>query len=100
MTCQILNDMLTHKYIEIQDINLIIFDECHQAVDDHPMRLIMKHFDVSCEEQPRILGNFSISKYCRYSHLKLWQITFKKSVFKELWSIFAPLSHFVCNRLG
>ncbi|XP_038213849.1 endoribonuclease Dicer isoform X2 [Zerene cesonia] len=57
MTSQILNDMLTHQYIRIQDINLIIFDECHHAVDDHPMRQVMKHFE-SCpvHEQPRILG--------------------------------------------
>ncbi|KOB77872.1 Dicer 2, partial [Operophtera brumata] len=39
MTCQILSDMLNHSYIKIEDINLLIFDECHHAVDDHPMRL-------------------------------------------------------------
>ncbi|XP_072932653.1 endoribonuclease Dcr-2 [Epargyreus clarus] len=57
MTSQILNDMLTHGYINIRDINLIIFDECHHAVDDHPMRVIMKKFE-SCppSEQPRVLG--------------------------------------------
>ncbi|XP_045498782.1 endoribonuclease Dicer isoform X2 [Colias croceus] len=57
MTSQILNDMLTHQYIRIQDINLIIFDECHHAVEDHPMRQIMKHFEACpTNEQPRILG--------------------------------------------
>ncbi|CAK1555351.1 unnamed protein product [Leptosia nina] len=57
MTSQILSDMLTHNYIKIVDINLMIFDECHQAVDDHPMRLIMKHFE-ECPPalQPRVLG--------------------------------------------
>ncbi|XP_052740940.1 endoribonuclease Dicer isoform X2 [Bicyclus anynana] len=56
-TSQILCDMLTHQYISLSDINLIIFDECHHAVEDHPMRLIMKHFE-NCpkQEQPRILG--------------------------------------------
>lgn len=58
MTCQILSDMLTHQYIRIEDINLIIFDECHHAVDDHPMRLVMKHFE-QCppSKHPRVLGN-------------------------------------------
>lgn len=57
MTCQILCDMLTHSYISIADINLLIFDECHHAVENHPMRLIMKHFE-GCppEKQPRVLG--------------------------------------------
>ncbi|VVD02614.1 unnamed protein product [Leptidea sinapis] len=53
----ILSDMLMHHYISIDKINLIIFDECHQAVDDHPMRLIMKQFETCPVEcQPRILG--------------------------------------------
>ncbi|KAJ2950975.1 hypothetical protein O0L34_g5352 [Tuta absoluta] len=57
MTSQILADMLTHSYIRIHDINLLIFDECHHAVVDHPMRLVMKHFEgVPVEKQPRVLG--------------------------------------------
>ncbi|XP_047524815.1 endoribonuclease Dicer isoform X3 [Pieris napi] len=56
MTSQILHDMLTHKYIMLEDINLLIFDECHHAVDEHPMRLIMRHFDGLCGEQPRVIG--------------------------------------------
>ncbi|KAL0880107.1 hypothetical protein ABMA27_002595 [Loxostege sticticalis] len=57
MTSQILCDMITHAYIKIDDINLLIFDECHHAVDDHPMRLIMKHFDNwPLSRQPRVLG--------------------------------------------
>lgn len=59
MTSQILNDMLTHKYISVEEISLIIFDECHHAVDDHPMRSIMKHFEkIPKNNQPRILGMF------------------------------------------
>ncbi|XP_049703708.2 endoribonuclease Dcr-2 isoform X2 [Helicoverpa armigera] len=57
MTSQILSDMLMHQYIRIEDINLLIFDECHHAVVDHPMRLVMKHFEVCPKEnQPRVLG--------------------------------------------
>lgn len=58
MTSQILCDMITHGYIKVDDINLLIFDECHHAVEDHPMRLIMKHFDnYPMTKQPRVLGN-------------------------------------------
>nr|UYS55133.1 dicer 2 [Diatraea saccharalis] len=57
MTSQILCDMLTHGYIRIEDINLLIFDECHHAVEDHPMRRIMKNFDeCPVDKQPRVLG--------------------------------------------
>ncbi|XP_041980153.1 endoribonuclease Dicer [Aricia agestis] len=57
MTTQILSDMLTHNYIKIENINLIIFDECHHAVEDHPMRAVMKHFE-HCppDKHPRVLG--------------------------------------------
>lgn len=57
MTTQILADMLQHRYIKISDINLIIFDECHHATDDHPMRVVMKYFNMHpADEHPRILG--------------------------------------------
>lgn len=62
MTCQILSDMLTHQYLQLKDISLLIFDECHHGVEDHPMRLIMKHF-LNCpkNEQPRVLGKEQFS---------------------------------------
>ncbi|CAH2047079.1 unnamed protein product, partial [Iphiclides podalirius] len=57
MTSQILCDMLTHKYVKVSDINLLVCDECHHAIDDHPMRMVMKHFENCPKEfQPRVLG--------------------------------------------
>ncbi|KAJ0183244.1 hypothetical protein K1T71_001220 [Dendrolimus kikuchii] len=57
MTSQILADMFTHAYIRVEDINLLIFDECHHAVDDHPMHQVMTHFEgCPSHKQPRILG--------------------------------------------
>jgi len=46
-----------HGYIQLSDVNLLIFDECHHAVNDQPMRQIMQQFE-NCprELQPRILG--------------------------------------------
>ena len=57
MTSQILVNALCHGYMFLNRINLIIFDECHRAVNDHPMRQIMQLFE-NCpkEEQPRVLG--------------------------------------------
>ncbi|KAG7196546.1 hypothetical protein KM043_018566 [Ampulex compressa] len=57
MTSQILLDLLSHGRLSLDRINLIIFDECHSAVSDHPMRQIMRRFE-SCpkEQQPRVLA--------------------------------------------
>lgn len=57
MTCQIFLNMLTHGYVHLSEVNLLIFDECHHAVNDQPMRQIMQLFE-NCprELQPRILG--------------------------------------------
>lgn len=57
MTSQILLDILTRKYLKLNQINLIVFDECHRAVNLHPMRQIMQHFEIyRKEEQPRVLA--------------------------------------------
>lgn len=58
MTSQILCDMLLHNYIQLNRISLLIFDECHAAVKDHPMRQIMRQFEfVPLQETPRVVGN-------------------------------------------
>lgn len=36
-------------------VNLLIFDECHHAVNDHPMRSVMKSFK-GLQDPPRVLG--------------------------------------------
>ncbi|KAK7865819.1 hypothetical protein R5R35_001277 [Gryllus longicercus] len=57
MTAQILLDILNHNYLQLSSINLLVFDECHHAVNQHCMSKIMKHFDhYPEEEQPRVLG--------------------------------------------
>lgn len=57
MTCQIFLNILQHGYIQLSDVNLLIFDECHHAVNDQPMRLVMQQFKHCPPElQPRILG--------------------------------------------
>lgn len=57
MTAQIFLNLLMHGYVKLDTINLIIFDECHRAVTNHPMRQIMQQFK-NCpqEKHPRILA--------------------------------------------
>jgi len=43
--------------MKLDRINFIVFDECHRAVSNHPMRQIMQRFeDCSKEKHPRILA--------------------------------------------
>uniref|UniRef100_A0A1B6DNE2 Uncharacterized protein n=1 Tax=Clastoptera arizonana TaxID=38151 RepID=A0A1B6DNE2_9HEMI len=57
MTCQIFLNLLTSNVLKLNQVNLIIFDECHHSVNNHPMRQIMKMFqNTPKEEHPRILG--------------------------------------------
>ena len=57
MTRQIFLDMLSHGFISISRVNLIIFDECHHAVKNDPYVQIMKFYNRErFENRPRILG--------------------------------------------
>ncbi|GAV02265.1 hypothetical protein RvY_12855 [Ramazzottius varieornatus] len=53
----ILLKLLLHSLLEVARINLLIFDECHHAVSDHPYREIMQIIqDRLAEQRPRIVG--------------------------------------------
>lgn len=66
-TPQVFLDALRHGYISLgRDISLLVFDEAHHAVDNHPYNRIMvefyfnlprrsQHFN-SLEVRPMILG--------------------------------------------
>lgn len=41
MTAEILNQLLLKKYISLNNLALLILDECHHAVEDHPMRQVL-----------------------------------------------------------
>ncbi|XP_078032947.1 endoribonuclease Dicer-L-like [Augochlora pura] len=57
MTSQVFYDALCHGFMFLNRVNLLILDECHRAVNDHPMRQIMRLFEnCALEEQPRVLG--------------------------------------------
>uniref|UniRef100_A0A672UG46 ribonuclease III n=1 Tax=Strigops habroptila TaxID=2489341 RepID=A0A672UG46_STRHB len=55
MTCHVALTVLRNEFLSLSNINLLVFDECHLAIQDHPYREIMK----ICEDYPscpRILG--------------------------------------------
>ncbi|TPX66353.1 hypothetical protein SpCBS45565_g04508 [Spizellomyces sp. 'palustris'] len=57
-TPQTLVEALIHAFIKIDQICLIVFDEAHHALGDHPYAVLMKEH-VSCvppNARPRILG--------------------------------------------
>ncbi|XP_044259487.1 endoribonuclease Dicer [Tribolium madens] len=55
MTSQIMVNLINNHFIDMERVNLMIFDECHSGVDDQPMRQVMKTFH-SWGKKPRILG--------------------------------------------
>lgn len=59
MTPKILLDALSHTYIKLDKIKVLIFDECHNARGNHPYARIMKDFyhrQIHTNEVPRIFG--------------------------------------------
>lgn len=55
MTVQILVNICNSGFLDLNRVNLLIFDECHHGVKDQPMRQIMRSFQ-TLNEQPRVLG--------------------------------------------
>ncbi|XP_066531976.1 endoribonuclease Dicer isoform X1 [Hoplias malabaricus] len=55
MTCHIFLHVLKNGVLPLSKINLLVFDECHLAITDHPYRDIMKKCE-DCLSCPRILG--------------------------------------------
>ncbi|KAK3294877.1 dicer-like protein 1 [Chaetomium fimeti] len=58
-TAEILYQCLTHSYIRMDQINLLVFDEAHHTKKNHPYARIIKDFYAQVEDRekrPRILG--------------------------------------------
>ena len=58
-TPQVVLSALGHSELRMDDIDLIVFDECHHARGDHPYKLIMSEFYKSIapgSPRPHILG--------------------------------------------
>ncbi|XP_076355471.1 endoribonuclease Dicer-like isoform X2 [Tachypleus tridentatus] len=57
MTAEIFRIILHHGFMPLSKVNLLIFDECHAALKNHPYKEIMICFD-TCpkEDHPKVLG--------------------------------------------
>lgn len=56
-TAQLFVDAVKHSFISINQLNVIIFDECHHGRKDHPYHELMKQFKyIEPAKQPRIIG--------------------------------------------
>lgn len=56
-TTQIILDVVRHGFLSITDFNLMVFDECHHANNDHPMSQLMGHFkNQPAHLLPRVIG--------------------------------------------
>jgi len=54
-------DLLSHGFVKMEQIDLVVFDECHHTDQEHLYNLIMKdfyfhNFDPKTSKRPRILG--------------------------------------------
>ena len=57
MVSEIFHSLLLSGHMQLSDVCLLIFDECHKGVGNHPMRSIMKCFErYKVEDHPRVLG--------------------------------------------
>lgn len=55
MTVQILVNITNQNFLDLNQVNLIVFDECHRGVSDQPMRQLCKSFK-DLRDPPRVLG--------------------------------------------
>ncbi|XP_020236555.1 endoribonuclease Dicer homolog 3a isoform X2 [Cajanus cajan] len=56
MTPQVLLNALRKAFLRIEMISLIIIDECHRAIGNHPYTQIMKEFYHQADKKPKIFA--------------------------------------------
>jgi ERCC4-related helicase len=56
MTVQVFHDAVASCYINLEQVNVIVFDECHHGRKGHPMHQIMQMFDGKDMSGCRVIG--------------------------------------------
>lgn len=56
MTPQVLLDVLRRAFFNLEAVGLMVIDECHRAIGNHPYTKIMKEFYHKCSSKPKIFG--------------------------------------------
>jgi endoribonuclease Dicer len=58
MTAQIFLHLLIHGFVRMDQVNLLIMDECHHCKKNHPYNIIMREFYTRCppNSRPRVFG--------------------------------------------
>ncbi|XP_062101177.1 endoribonuclease Dicer homolog 3 [Humulus lupulus] len=56
MTPQVLLDALRRAFFSLESVGLMVIDECHRAIGNHPYTKIMKEFYHKCRRKPKIFG--------------------------------------------
>ncbi len=57
MTAQVFVDILNHAFFMPHQLNLLVFDECHAAVKDGPMKQVLSKIR-SCDSNIKSKINF------------------------------------------
>ncbi|KAI8906679.1 hypothetical protein EDD86DRAFT_248276 [Gorgonomyces haynaldii] len=55
-TPQILLQLLRHSFFKLQDLDLLVIDECHHCQGDSPMAVLMRDFYHPSQKKPRIFA--------------------------------------------
>ncbi|CRK96714.1 CLUMA_CG009933, isoform A [Clunio marinus] len=88
-TAQLFLDAIKHSFISIQQINVIIFDECHHGRLNHPYHELMKMFKyIDPLDQPRVVGlsgmligiSSSVNETTVKDELKVLESTFLSTI--------------------
>ncbi|KAJ3785329.1 hypothetical protein GGU10DRAFT_313078 [Lentinula aff. detonsa] len=57
LTAQIFLNFMTHSLLRMEDVSLLVFDECHHARKKHPYAVIMhEYLQCPAEKRPKVFG--------------------------------------------
>lgn len=58
LTPDVFRIILDRAFIQMKDVNVIVFDEAHHARGNHPYKVIMDLHYINCplEQRPKIFG--------------------------------------------